>query len=56
MADGDLVPLLQPLNHLPLSTRKDSGSMQMPLDPSEELTVGEHSPASVLSALCVADM
>jgi len=28
----------------------------MPLDPPEKLTVGEHSPASVLSALCVADM
>ena len=27
----------------------------MPLDPPEKLTVGEHSPASVLSVLYVAD-
>jgi len=27
----------------------------MPLDPPEKLTVGEHSPASVLSVSCVAD-
>ena len=27
----------------------------MPLDPPEKLTVGEHSPASVLSVFCVAD-
>ena len=55
MADGDPFPLLQPLNHLPLSTQNDSGSMLMPLDPPEKFTVGEHSPASVLSVLCVAD-
>jgi len=55
MADGDPFPLLQPLNHLPLSTQNDSGSMLMPLDPPEKFTVGEHSPASVLSVLCVTD-
>jgi len=27
----------------------------MPLDPPEKLTIGEHSPASVLSVSCVAD-
>ena len=27
----------------------------MPLDPLEKLTIGEHSPASVLSVSCVAD-
>jgi hypothetical protein len=45
MADGDLAPLLQLSNHLPLSTRKNS----------KELTIGERSPASVLSVLGVAD-
>ena len=55
MADDDPFSLLQPLNHLPLSTWKDSGSTLMPLDPLEKLTVGEHSPASVLSVLCVTD-
>jgi len=55
MADGDPFLLLQPLNHLPLSTRKDSESTPMLLDPPEKLIVGEHSPASVLSVLCVAD-
>ena len=54
MADGDLAPLLQPSNHLPLSTRKNSGSTLMSLDPPEKLTVGERSPVSVLSVLGVA--
>ena len=56
MADGDPFPSLQPLKSLPLSMWNDSRSTLVPLDPPEKLTVGEHSPASVLSVSCVADM
>jgi len=54
MADGDSFPSHQPLNPLPLSTRNDSRSTLVPLDPPEKLTVGEHSPASVLSVSSIA--